>query len=119
MALYAPGASQRRTVKEPKTESGIRALERGLALLEGLNKSDGARPTALAISLGLPRSFVYRSLETLEELQYAEGSATDARFRFTDSVWLLACQNPAWLCGGSDHRTAGRPDRMPDRRLLL
>ncbi|MGR3366486.1 MAG: helix-turn-helix domain-containing protein [Sagittula sp.] len=52
-------------MKAPKTESGIRALERGLALLEGLNKRDGARPTALAISLGLPRSFVFRILETL------------------------------------------------------
>ncbi|WP_298493323.1 helix-turn-helix domain-containing protein [uncultured Maritimibacter sp.] len=74
----------------PKTDSGIRALERGLALLEELNLRDGARPTALSKSLGLPRSSVYRILETLEELQYVERSATDSRFRVTDRVWLLA-----------------------------
>lgn len=74
----------------PKADNGIRALERGLALLEELNLRDGARPTALSKSLGLPRSSVYHILETLEELQYVERSATDSRFRVTDRVWLLA-----------------------------
>ncbi|MWB79061.1 helix-turn-helix domain-containing protein [Pseudooceanicola sp. 216_PA32_1] len=73
-----------------KPDNGIRALERGLALLEELNRCDGARPTALSKALGLPRSSVYRILETLEELHYVERSATDSRFRVTDRVWLLA-----------------------------
>jgi IclR family mhp operon transcriptional activator len=70
--------------------NGIHSLERGLALIEELNLRDGARPTELARALGMPRSSVYRILETLENLRYVERSASDSRFRVTERVRLLA-----------------------------
>jgi len=86
MALYAPGASQRRTVKVPKNS----CPRTRLCVAGSTEQERRARTTPLTKSLGLPRSSAYRILETLEELQYVEGSATDSRFRVTDSAWLLA-----------------------------
>ncbi|WP_407495663.1 helix-turn-helix domain-containing protein [Pseudooceanicola sp. MF1-13] len=73
-----------------RSDNGIRALERGLALLEELNLHDSARPTTLSRALGLPRSSVYRILETLEEQGYVERSVSNSQFRVTDRVRLLA-----------------------------
>lgn len=63
--------------------SGVRALKRGLEVLETVNRSGGIRAGDIARTLALARPTVYRLLETLEELGYVARSASDERFRVT------------------------------------
>jgi IclR family mhp operon transcriptional activator len=62
---------------------GVRALKRGLEVLETVNRSGGVRAGDIARKLSLARPTVYRLLETLEELGYVARSASDERFRVT------------------------------------
>ena len=79
--------------------STVRALQRGLIVLESLNKCIGARPQQIAKMTGLPRPTVYRLLETMERLGYLAKSATDDRWYLTQQVRALSAgfYNDAWI----------------------
>lgn len=64
------------------TES-VRALARGLEILRHVNAVGAAKPGEIARELGVPRSTVYRLLQTLEEMGYVALSTSDARVRVT------------------------------------
>lgn len=69
---------------EAKSDSGaVRSLARGLAILQYVNKKGEVRPGEIAKATGIPRSTVYRLLETLEELGYVVFSATSSFVRVT------------------------------------
>lgn len=65
----------RRGAEEPSARAGVRALERGLALLEALAQQPQATLTELAQRARLPASTVFRLLETLT----ARGFVTQER----------------------------------------
>ncbi len=69
--------------------NGVRALKRGLDILEAVNRSGGIRAGDIARALSLARPTVYRLLETLEELGYVARSASDERFRVTSRARRL------------------------------
>ena len=48
----------------------VRALSRGLNIMRLLNRVGAARVGEIALELGLPRTTVYRLLNTLEEDGY-------------------------------------------------
>lgn len=59
----------------------IRALTRGLKVLQYLNRCGAARAAEIARALDIPRPTVYRLLHTLEEEGYIQFSSSDARAR--------------------------------------
>jgi IclR family transcriptional regulator, mhp operon transcriptional activator len=61
----------------------VRALVRGLALLELVNETGGIKPADAGRALHLPRPTAHRLLETLEELGYVRRCASDNRFVVT------------------------------------
>lgn len=61
----------------------VRALERGLAMLELVNDEGGVCPADAARRLQLPRPTVHRLLETLENLGYVRRNPSDKRFLVT------------------------------------
>ena len=61
----------------------VRALERGLAMLELVNDEGGVCPADAARRLQLPRPTAYRLLETLEDLGYVRRNPFDNRFLVT------------------------------------
>ena len=46
----------------------IKALQRGVSVLQAVNHLNGAKPAEIADATGIPRPSVYRLLETLEEM---------------------------------------------------
>jgi IclR family mhp operon transcriptional activator len=68
----------------------IRALLRGLDALAALNACDGATVSELVGTIRLPRTTVYRVLETLCEAGYVDRDAGDDRYRLTRMVRGLA-----------------------------
>jgi len=72
-----------RTCEDFVPSAGVRALQRGLELLQEVNRSGGIKPGDLAQRLAMARPTVYRLLETLEQLGYVMRSASDGRFRVT------------------------------------
>lgn len=62
-------------------QDNVRALVRGLDILRYLNSRGAARPAEVAADLGIPRSTVYRLLQTMEEAGYILFSASDSRAR--------------------------------------
>lgn len=64
-------------------EGGVRALVRGLAILNHVNTAREAKPGEIAAALGIPRPTVYRLLQTLEEEGYIAFSASNNRVRVT------------------------------------
>ncbi|MCW5687063.1 MAG: helix-turn-helix domain-containing protein [Pseudolabrys sp.] len=73
--------------------SGVRSLERGLKVLEALNRCHGAGAQQLARLVALPRPTVYRLLETMEGLGYVTRS---------DDSWTLTAQVKALSAGFHD-----------------
>jgi IclR family transcriptional regulator, mhp operon transcriptional activator len=69
--------------KSQPAGGSVRALERGLALLELVNETGGIKPADAGRALKLPRPTAHRLLETLEELGYVRRSASDNRFVVT------------------------------------
>ena len=59
----------------------VRALVRGLDILRFLNSRGAARPAEIATALDIPRSTVYRLLQTMEEAGYILFSSSDSRAR--------------------------------------
>jgi IclR family mhp operon transcriptional activator len=64
----------------------IRALVRGLDALTVLNTRDGVTVSEVARQIRLPRTTVYRILETLCDAGFAFRDATDERYRLTMTV---------------------------------
>jgi IclR family mhp operon transcriptional activator len=64
----------------------IRALLRGLDALAALNVRDGASVSELVGAIRLPRTTVYRVLETLSEAGYVHRDEADDRYRLTPMV---------------------------------
>ena len=61
----------------------IRALMRGLDALTVLNLRDGATVSEVAHEIRLPRTTVYRILETSVQLRFRVSRQPDERYRLT------------------------------------
>ena len=83
----------------------IRALMRGLDALTVLNLHDGATVSEVAHEIRLPRTTVYRILETLCNSGFVYRDSTDERYRLTilvrglsggfdDEAWVNQIANP-------------------------
>jgi len=68
----------------------VRALARGIALLQRLNELGAARPAALAQSIQLDRTTTYRLLATLEALDLVRRSESSDEYVLTDGVRSLS-----------------------------
>lgn len=68
----------------------VRALARGLALLQRLNELGAARPAALARSVDLDRTTTYRLLATLEAMGLVRQSGSSDDYVLTDRVRTLS-----------------------------
>jgi len=84
----------------------IRALVRGLDALTVLNSRDGATVSEVARQIRLPRTTVYRILETLCDAGFAFRDGSDERYRLTilvrglsegfdDDAWVADIGKPA------------------------
>ncbi|MFD2176651.1 DNA-binding transcriptional regulator [Veronia pacifica] len=68
---------------EKRRSESVRALRRGLDVLKFVNRSGVCKVADIASGLDIPRSTVYRLLETLEEEGYIAFSPTSKRVRVT------------------------------------
>lgn len=68
----------------------VRALKRGLRLLEVLGQAGWSKPTALSTLAGIDRSSTYRLLSTLREAGYVVRRDGDGSFALTGKVKILA-----------------------------
>ncbi len=68
----------------------IRSLSRGLDILTILNKKDSASASEISEALRMPRSSVYRILETLVRKGFIYQHKSDKRFRLTDKIGTLS-----------------------------
>jgi IclR family mhp operon transcriptional activator len=77
----------------------IRALIRGLDALTVLNSRDGATVSEVAQEIRLPRTTVYRILETLCAAGFIFRDASDDRYRLTVMVRALSggFDDDAWV----------------------
>jgi IclR family mhp operon transcriptional activator len=77
----------------------IRALVRGLEALTVLNLRDGATVSEVAHEIELPRTTVYRILETLCDSGFVYRDAADERYRLTILVCGLSAgfDDEAWV----------------------
>ena len=77
----------------------IRALMRGLDALTVLNLRDGATVSEVAHEIHLPRTTVYRVLETLCDAGFVFRDAADERYRLTIQVRALSdgFDDEAWV----------------------
>lgn len=83
------------------SHASVRSLERGLRLLQAMNRAPHASVTQLAAEIGVPRSTAYRLLDTLAGLGFvtcgSDGYALARDVRtlsdgFIDEAWIA----PAW-----------------------
>ena len=81
----------------------IRALMRGLEALTVLNLRDGATVSEVAREIRLPRTTVYRILETLCDSGFVLRDAADERYRLTIMVRNLSAgfDDEAWVTHGA------------------
>ncbi|KRW94494.1 helix-turn-helix domain-containing protein [Paracoccus sp. MKU1] len=77
----------------------VRALERGLEVLQAINEFDGLRAQEIARITGIPRATVYRLLETLEGQGFVTRGASDDAWRPTIRVHTLSSgfYDKAWI----------------------
>src|SRR4030081_309738 len=77
----------------------IRALMRGLEALTILNLRDGATVSEVAHEIRLPRTTVYRILETLCDAGFVFRDTADDRYRLTTLVRALSggFDDEAWV----------------------
>jgi IclR family transcriptional regulator, mhp operon transcriptional activator len=68
----------------------VRSLQRGLAILKIISRSDGIKAREISERISIARPTVYRLLETLEEEGYVVRSASDNRFRVTQEALSLS-----------------------------
>ena len=67
----------------------IRSLSRALDILTILNKRDSASASEIATELKIPRSSVYRILETLIDKNFIYQHKSDKRFRLSQKIRTL------------------------------
>lgn len=83
----------------------VRALERGLAVLQELSLSKGGHAQEIATRIGLPRPTVIRLLETLQGLGFVDRSPSDGCWYpalyarslsdgYDDEAWVRECAAP-------------------------
>jgi IclR family mhp operon transcriptional activator len=70
--------------------SGVRSLERGLALLVAMNRRTLASVAELAKDTSLPRPTVYRLLDTLSDAGFVSREPATDRYRLTHGVRALS-----------------------------
>ncbi|MBL8199596.1 MAG: helix-turn-helix domain-containing protein [Chromatiales bacterium] len=77
----------------------IRALHRGLQVLEALNGNNRALVSEVALATGLPRTTTFRLLENLRDAGYVERDDRDHRYFVTIQVRNLsrAFEDDAWV----------------------
>jgi len=68
----------------------IRSLSRGLDILSVFNRRDSASAAEIAKELKMPRSSVYRILDTLIEKDFIYQHNSDKRFRLTQKIRSLS-----------------------------
>lgn len=68
----------------------VRALARGVALLQSLNQLGACQPAALAQSIQLDRTTTYRLLATLEAIGLVRRSGSSDEYVLTDGVRTLS-----------------------------
>lgn len=80
--------------------STIRSLQRGIAILQAVNRQNGAKPTEIADETGIPRPSVYRLLETLAELGLVSRDHFSNCWRPTLHVKSLSSgfRDEDWVC---------------------
>ncbi len=78
------------SVGDEKSVDSVRSLERGLRLLRAMNENPRASVTELGRRVGVPRSTVYRLLDTLESLGYVGRHAGSTGFRLSRQVQSLS-----------------------------
>lgn len=85
----------------------VRSLARGLEVLKELNRFGAARVGTIAQRIKLPRSTVYRLLETLEGDGFVARSASDDRYRIAPrAATLFERYSSSWPVGSGLSRTA-------------
>jgi IclR family mhp operon transcriptional activator len=91
------GAEKRR---KPISDSSIRALQRGISVLQALNQLNGARPADIAAATDIPRPSVYRLLKTLEQMGLVSKDHFSNRWRPTLHVKSLSSgyRDEDWVC---------------------
>lgn len=83
----------------------VRALERGLQVMQAVSQAKDATATQVANRLDLPRPTVIRLLETLEGMGFIERNCANASWRLThhcrtlsdgynDEAWMRDCALP-------------------------
>src|SRR5215831_9157319 len=80
----------RRDGSERGEVRGVRALERGLALLAAMNRHKVASVLELAGETRLPRPTIYRLLETLGRAGFVARSGSADRFCLARKVRILS-----------------------------
>jgi IclR family mhp operon transcriptional activator len=68
----------------------VRALERGLAILEYLNKCNGARVTDIMEVVGAPHATTYRLLKTLRDQGLLTKGSDRGEYRLSAGVKALS-----------------------------
>lgn len=83
----------------PPTYKTVDGLERGLIVLRELNRQRGASVNDLAKATSINRTTIYRIMETLIKLGYAQRSSSDGRFYTTSSSRELSdgFDDDAWV----------------------
>lgn len=77
-------------VARNQRNSGVRSLERGLALLVAMNRRKLPSVVELANDTRLPRPTIYRLLETLESAGFVQQSRPSQRYCLTSRVRALS-----------------------------
>ena len=77
----------------------VRALERGLTILQAINERDGMSTQQVAAACGLSRPTAYRLLETLQAMGLAQQSLSDGGWRPTLQCATLSSGylDKAWI----------------------
>lgn len=94
---------------QPVERKPVRALQRGLSLLQTLNKLGRANPGALAIAARLPRATVYRMLDTMEAQGFVKRAMDGDDYfpshmvqslsrGFTEQAWVHELAAPVAIC---------------------
>lgn len=82
------------------SQSTIRSLQRGIEILQAVNRFNGAKPGEISEHTGIPRPSVYRLLETLTEMGLITRDHFSNKWRPTLHVKSLSSgfRDEDWVC---------------------